>query len=63
MSQIDEDTKDFIRILYHVADSLMAFQRIKSYPDCNTCDKKTTCQYRPKPGEQTRINCPLWEGR
>lgn len=61
MSQINEDLKDFTRMLYHVADCLTVYQRIISYPDCNTCGKKKTCEYCPKLGEQTRINCPLYE--
>jgi len=31
-------------------------------PDCNECKKKRTgCEYLPKYGEYTRINCPLFE--
>ena len=60
MSQIDQDAEDFVRMLYHIADCVRNYKRIISYPDCNTCGKKQYCKYRPKPGEQTRINCPLW---
>ena len=63
MSQLDHDTEDFVRMLYHVADCVRAYKRIISYPDCNTCSKKSSCKYCPKVGEQTRINCPLWKGK
>lgn len=37
------------------------FDDVVVKPDCNDCaDLK--CQYRPKPGEVTRFNCPLWRG-
>lgn len=43
-------------------DSLRIFYNdIVSNPDCNTCKNKN-CEYRPKPGDTTRFNCPLWEG-
>ena len=63
MSRLDEDTAEFARMLYNVADRLTAYQRIISYPDCNTCGKKYTCEYCPRAGEQTRINCPLWTNK
>lgn len=61
MSQMDRDTEDFVRMLYHVADCVRAYKHIVSYPDCNTCGDRKNCKYLPKPGEQTRINCPLWK--
>lgn len=39
------------------------YNRISALPDCNTCGRQTTCGHCPEPGEQTRINCPLWEGK
>lgn len=39
------------------------FDRITALPDCNTCLKKDlACEFRPKPGQHTRINCPLYLG-
>lgn len=39
------------------------YKRIAALPDCNTCTGKGDwCHLCPKPGEQTRINCPLYEG-
>lgn len=37
------------------------YNDIVSNPDCNTCKNKN-CEYRPKSGDITRFNCPLWEG-
>lgn len=36
------------------------YERISSLPDCNDCGKKHSCSVVPRPGENTRINCPLW---
>ena len=33
------------------------FDRIKDLPDCNICLKKNRCEFEPRPGEYTRINC------
>ena len=33
------------------------FDRIKDLPDCNICLKKNGCEFVPRPGEHTRINC------
>ena len=32
--------------------------RLLSYPNCNTC-RRDNCEYKPKAGEDVRINCPL----
>lgn len=37
------------------------FKQVSSLNDCNNC-KKRDCEYRPKLGENVRINCPLWKG-
>lgn len=63
MSQKMEDAKEFARMLSFVAECVYYYDRVTSYPDCNTCGKQKTCGYCPKPGEQTRINCPLWENK
>lgn len=34
--------------------------RLHNMPDCNDCGAGGACQYRPRPGETVRINCPLW---
>lgn len=30
--------------------------------NCNDCGGKENCDYRPRPGETVRANCPLWRG-
>ena len=37
------------------------FKDLSSKPDCNTCEKRN-CEYRPKPGDTVRVNCPLYSG-
>lgn len=32
---------------------------IQSQPDCNVCGRRD-CEYKPKPGQFTRYNCPLF---
>ena len=34
-------------------------QKLKKLPNCNDCAAKSFCGYAPKPGEPTRVNCPL----
>lgn len=34
---------------------------VSKLPDCNDCGKAKTCEYKPRLGAYTRINCPLWE--
>jgi hypothetical protein len=46
------------RMCDNCGDHLLAEQVCKMH-DCNTC-RKTSCVYKPKPGEQTRLNCPVW---
>lgn len=37
------------------------YDRVASLPDCNDCGR-WDCEYKPRWGEQVRINCPLWRG-
>lgn len=59
MSQFTADLEEFARMLHGAADCINYYVRITSYHDCNDCGEKT-CQYKPRLGETTRINCPLW---
>lgn len=34
---------------------------VSKLPDCNDCGKARSCEYKPRLGAYTRINCPLWE--
>ena len=38
----------------------IVYKRIKACHDCNDCGKMDSCEYSPRLGETTRINCPLW---
>lgn len=61
MGQGLEDAKEFARMMHFVADCVEYYARTTSYPDCNTCGKQKECEFLPKIGQQTRINCPLWK--
>lgn len=37
---------------------LQELERIESLPNCNDC-KRQGCEYKPKPGDYVRFNCPL----
>lgn len=39
------------------------FEYRMNLPDCNDClhSAHNSCGFCPKPGEDVRINCPLWE--
>lgn len=39
----------------------MFFDDVTGKPDCNDCGR-LECEYKPKVGETTRFNCPLWRG-
>lgn len=34
-------------------------EQVQRLHDCNDCGAEN-CQYKPQPGQHTRINCPLW---
>lgn len=48
--------------LYGLIDMIDYYERVASLPDCNDCGGNNMCMYAPKPGQQVRINCPLWSG-
>ena len=55
---------DTIEKLSAKVDSLQLYvDNISRLPDCNTCLKNSTCEFRPKLGEYCRINCPAWIGK
>ena len=52
------DAADAIEELLFERDRYKSFfDRIKDLPDCNICLKKNGCEFVPRPGEHTRINC------
>ena len=38
------------------------YDGISKLNDCNNCGKRRECEYVPRLGEVSRINCPLWKG-
>ena len=34
-------------------------EQVMELPSCNDCGDKD-CEYKPRPGQHARINCPLW---
>ena len=56
---------DYCRMLRFAADCIQYYYRVAALHDCNDCGKNRLygCEYKPKPGEHTRINCPLWVKR
>lgn len=46
---------------YKAEDSEILSNRIENMTSCNTCLKRLGCKYVPELGEDTRLNCPLWE--
>lgn len=34
---------------------------INKLASCNDCGTGDACEYKPKPGQLCRINCPLWQ--
>ena len=61
MSQKSMDADEFAKMLYYTAECIRYTHRVSSYNNCNNCRKKH-CEYKPRVGENVRINCPLWEG-
>lgn len=35
------------------------FNKLMELPNCNDCADQAFCGFEPKPGEFTRVNCPL----
>jgi len=59
MSRLDDAIADVAYIL----DTLMAYRNIvQSGNCCNTCYNKN-CEWKPKPGQLIRYNCPHYEQR
>lgn len=56
MSRLDNTIANVAYIL----DTLMAYRLIAETGNCNTCKSKN-CQWRPKPGQLVRYNCPHYE--
>lgn len=60
-AQLCEDAADVIEELIFERDKYKSFfDRIANLPDCNTCLKKRECEFVPRAGEHTRINCAFY---
>lgn len=60
MSIFDQDREDLIRLIISICDYARLGYNVSTYNDCNNCGKRMSCEYMPKLGQITRINCPLW---
>lgn len=58
MSEITID--ELATVLSYLSQCVLFTERILKQPDCTTCGKLKTCEYRPNYGDDVRINCPLW---
>lgn len=52
------DNKDLIAGVARILDILQWYERVTQLPDCNDCER-IACHFKPRCGEQVRINCPL----
>lgn len=56
-------TRTEVKETLQVLMDIITYQEIlEKQHDCNDCSY-ACCKYRPRPGERTRINCPLWKRR
>lgn len=53
---------NIIADIAYILDSLRALREIQQLNNCNICQNKN-CQYRPKPGQMVRYNCPHYDER
>lgn len=56
MSRLDEA----IASVAYILDCLMVYRNITESEDCNICKNKD-CQWKPKPGQLVRYNCPHYK--
>ena len=62
MLEREKQIESFVQMLYYASDCIRFAEETKKLPDCNTCGKKNgECEFAPRIGSRTRINCPLWE--
>ena len=51
---------DAIANVAYILDTLIVYRNIAETGNCNICKNKD-CQWKPKPGQLVRYNCPLYE--
>ena len=56
MSRLDEA----IESVAYILDCLMVCRNMIEAGECNSCKNKD-CQWKPKPGQRVRYNCPHYE--
>ena len=56
MSRLD----DVIADVAYILDTLMVYRSITHTGFCNICKNKD-CQWKPKPGQLVRYNCPHYK--
>ena len=47
-------------VLSYLSQCVLFTEKILKQPDCTTCGKLKTCEYRPNYDDDVCINCPLW---
>ena len=57
MSRLD----DAISQTAHILDCLMELRNIYECGCCNDCGISVICDFKPKPGQMVRYNCPFYE--
>lgn len=57
MSKLD----DAIANTAYILDSLRVLRSIYETGDCNNCEIKPICDFKPAPGQMVRYNCPFYE--
>lgn len=61
MNDKSQKSESFTEMLLYAVDCIRYTEQISALHDCNDCGDMRNCKYCPKPGEFTRINCPLWK--
>lgn len=56
MSRLD----DTIANVAYILDTLIVYRNIVEKGNCNSCKNKN-CQWKPKPGQLVRYNCPHYK--
>lgn len=51
---------DVIADVAYILDTLMVYRNITDTGNCNSCKNKN-CQWKPKPGQIMRYNCPHYK--
>lgn len=58
LRQAINKAEELADVLYFAEISANVLHELQALPDCNDCMRQG-CEYKPRAGEHTRINCPL----